>query len=112
VILGLTNYTGQVDGRKLTPGQELVYLREFKKRNRLSYGFAVADSHANDFNYGVFSIPMSFLIDRQGVLRFIAAGSEESELEALGKMIKKLLQEPPSGSTDAETKAKAGTAKR
>lgn len=93
VVLGLTNYFGEVDGKKLTPGEELAYLRDFKKRNRLSYGFAVADSHTNDVNYGVSSIPMSFLIDRRGVVRFIAVGASESEITALGKMIKKLVDE-------------------
>ncbi len=112
VILGLTNYSGEVDGRKLTPGEELAYLRDFKKRNRLSYGFAVADSHANDLNYGVFSIPMSFLIDRRGVLRFISAGAGEAEIDALGKMIKKLMNEPINGKADAETKADPGEAKK
>jgi hypothetical protein len=45
-------------------------------------------------NYGVFSIPMSFLIDRRGNVRFIAAGADDLEVEQLGKMIKKLLAEP------------------
>jgi hypothetical protein len=112
VILGLTNYYGQVNGQRLTPGEELAYLREFKKRNRLAYGFVVADTHANDLNYGVFSIPMSFLIDRQGVVRFIASGADESEITALGQMIKKLMDEPFNGNGDAATKAGGGNAKR
>ena len=112
VILGLTNYYGQVNGQRLTPGEELAYLREFKKRNRLAYGFVVADTHANDLNYGVFSIPMSFLIDRNGVVRFIAFGADESEITALGQMIKKLMDEPFNGKDDAATKAAGGTAKR
>ncbi len=112
VILGLTNYYGQVNGRRLTPGEELAYLRDFKKRNRLAYGFVVSDTHANDLNYGVFSIPMSFLIDRQGVVRFIAFGADESEITALGQMIKKLMDEPFNGKGEAETKADGGPAKR
>ena len=104
VILGLTNYFGEADGKQLTRGEELAYLRDFKKRNRLSYGFAIADSHANDLNYGVFSIPMSFLIDRRGVLRFISMGAGDAEITALGKMIKKLMEEPLDGKSDAGTK--------
>ena len=68
------------------------------------YGFAIADSHANDLNYGVFSIPMSFLIDRRGVLRFISMGADDAEITALGKMIKKLMEEPLVGKIDAGTK--------
>jgi thiol-disulfide isomerase/thioredoxin len=96
VILGITNYYGQADGKKLTQAEELDYLRDFKKKNRLPYGFVVADSSDNAINYGVFSIPMSFLIDRRGKVRFIAAGAGEAEITRLGKMIKKLLDEPAS----------------
>jgi thiol-disulfide isomerase/thioredoxin len=103
VILGLTSYFGEANGKQLTRGEELAYLRDFKKRNRLSYGFAIADSRANDLNYGVFSIPMSFLIDRRGVLRFISMGADDSEIRALGEMIKKLTEEPLEGKTNAGT---------
>jgi thiol-disulfide isomerase/thioredoxin len=94
VILGLTNFFGQVNGKRMSREEELDYLQEFKKRNRLPYGFVVSDSSVNDVSYGVFSIPMSFLIDRRGNVRFIAAGAGDLEIEELGKMIKKLLAEP------------------
>jgi thiol-disulfide isomerase/thioredoxin len=94
VILGVTNFFGRVEGKDLTQAQELEYLRTFKKAFRLPYGFAVADSEDNDRNYAVSSIPMSFLIDRRGVLRFISTGSGEEENAALNKMITKLINEP------------------
>lgn len=94
VILGLTNYYGQADGKRVTRPEELAYLREFKKKNRLPYGFVVADSRVNDINYGAFSLPMSFLIDRSGRVRFIALGAHELETTALGKMINRLIAEP------------------
>lgn len=93
VILGVTNYTGDIDGRRASPKEELAYLRSFKKQNRLPYGFVVADSSANDLNYGVFSIPVSFLIDRRGNVRFIAMGAGESEITRLGQMIDKVMRE-------------------
>ena len=102
VILGLTNYFGHGDGKKLNKTEELSFLREFKKRNRLNYGFVVDESHLNDFNYGVFSIPMSFLIDRRGVVRFVAAGASEPEITALGVMIKKLMEEPMGSKTETK----------
>ena len=107
VILGLTNYFGNIDGRRATPSEELAYLRTFKKQQRLPYGFVVADSSINDRNYGVFSIPMSFLIDRRGNVRFIAMGAGEQEITALGKMIEKVMAEPPTAET--ETRTVAGT---
>ena len=93
VILGLTQYYGHGGGRQLTESEELVYLREFKKRNALPYGFLVADSDMNDFNYGVFSIPTSFLIDRKGVVRYISVGASEEEVANLGEMVRTLLDE-------------------
>jgi thiol-disulfide isomerase/thioredoxin len=93
VILGLTRYFGHGNQRPMTPVEELVYLRDFKKRNGLPYGVLVEKGTVNDFNYGVNSIPMSFLIDRQGRLRYISPGASEEELEALSTMIKKLVDE-------------------
>jgi thiol-disulfide isomerase/thioredoxin len=102
VILGLTNYFGNIDGRHATPTEELAYLRTFKKQQRLPYGFVVADSSVNDRNYGVYSIPMSFLIDRRGNVRFIAMGAGEQEIAALGKMIEKVMAEPMTADTSAK----------
>jgi thiol-disulfide isomerase/thioredoxin len=107
VILGLTNYFGNINGRRATPSEELDYLRTFKKQQRLPYGFVVADSSINDRNYGVFSIPMSFLIDRRGNVRFIAMGAGEQEITALGKMIEKVMAEPLTPETETRTVAGA-----
>ena len=93
VILGVTKYYGHGDGEALAPAEELVYLREFRKRNRLPYGFVISDSNTNEFNYGVFSIPTSYLIDRKGVVRYISLGASEAEIANLGEMIKKLVEE-------------------
>ena len=93
VILGVTKYYGHGDQKPLTPGEELVYLREFRKRNRLPYGFVVSDSNTNEFNYGVFSIPTSFLIDHKGVVRYISTSASEEEIQVLGELIKKLMEE-------------------
>src|SRR5207244_12103999 len=94
-IIGLTTFNGHAEGKQLTRAQELDYLRDFKKKFRLSYGFAVSDAPENDRNYSVSSIPTTFLIDRRGVVRFISVGSNDEESAALGKMIKKLIEEPP-----------------
>ena len=93
VILGVTRYYGHGNQRPMTPAEELVYLRDFIKRNQLPYSIAVEDDTVNDFHYGVNSIPMSFLIDRQGRLRYISPGASEEEIESLSTMIKKLVDE-------------------
>ncbi|MDQ2937211.1 MAG: TlpA family protein disulfide reductase, partial [Acidobacteriota bacterium] len=105
VILGLTQYFGAADGRRVTHGEELAYLRAFKKQNRLPYGFVVADTGINDLNYGVFSIPMSFLIDRRGNVRFIAFGADEQEIAALEKMLRTVVDEAPGPDTQAHRRA-------
>ena len=93
VILGVTKYYGHGDQEAMTPAEELVYLRNFRTRNRLPYGFLISDSSKNEFNYGVFSIPTSFLIDRNGVIRYISLGASPEEIQALGELIKKLVEE-------------------
>jgi len=93
VILGVTKYYGRGGGKELKPDEELSYLREFRTRNKLPYGFVVEDGDKNDFNYGVNSIPTSFLIDRKGVLRYISLGASEDEIALLGQLIKKLVEE-------------------
>jgi len=94
VVLGVTNFFGHAEGKPLTRAQEMDYLRDFKKKFRLQYGFAIADSEENDRNYAVTNIPTTFLIDRRGVVRFISVGSSDLESAALSKMIKKLIDEP------------------
>lgn len=92
-VLGITKYYGHADQRPVTREEEIVYIREFKKRNRLPYGLVVGDSTVNDLNYGVYSIPTSFLLDRKGMVRFISIGADEDELDELEQMIKKLVNE-------------------
>ena len=94
VIVGVTNFFGHAEGRQLSPDDEVKYLKEFKKKNRLPYGFAVEDSRENDLNYGVVAIPTTFLLDRRGVVRFISVGNSEADAVMLETMIKKLVAEP------------------
>ena len=93
VILGVTKYYGHGDQQQLAPAEELVYLRNFRTRNRLPYGFLISDSDQNAINYGVFSIPTSFLIDRKGVVRYISLGASEDEIQKLGELIKELVEQ-------------------
>ena len=102
VILGVTKYYGHAEQKPVTPKEELDYLRYFRKRQAMPYGFLVSDGDTNDFNYGVFSIPTSFLIDRNGVLRYISFGASEEEIQLLRQLIEKLVNEDqPQKSTKA-----------
>jgi thiol-disulfide isomerase/thioredoxin len=94
VILGLTNYFGEAEGREMSNTEELDYLRRFKKKFRLPYGFAISDTDDNDINYGISSIPTTFLIDRRGHVRFISLGAGGREdMQEIEAMIKRLLDE-------------------
>ncbi len=101
VIIGMTTFEGHAEGKQLTRTQELDYLRDFKKKFHLPYGFAIADSSENDRNYAVSSIPTTFLLDRRGVVRFISVGSNDEESAALARMIKKLIEETAPTNTDS-----------
>jgi thiol-disulfide isomerase/thioredoxin len=94
VVIGMTSLEGQVEGKQMTRAQELNYLRDFKKKFGLTYGFAISDNDQNDVNYVVSSIPTTFLVDRSGRVRFISIGSSDVEGAALHRMIKKLIDEP------------------
>jgi thiol-disulfide isomerase/thioredoxin len=93
VILGVTKYYGRGGGKELNEQEELAFLHDFRTRNKLPYGFLVEDGDKNEFNYGVFSIPTSFLIDRKGAVRYISLGASEEEIARLGDLIKQLVEE-------------------
>ena len=111
VILGMTDFYGHAEGKQLTPAQELDYLRSFKKKFRLPYGFAIADSRDNDRNFGISGIPTTFLLDRRGVVRFVSVGASDAEASALNKMIKRLIDEP-ANRTDAATRGNGDAEKK
>ncbi|HEX8559516.1 MAG TPA: TlpA disulfide reductase family protein [Pyrinomonadaceae bacterium] len=94
VVLGLTDFEGQAEGRALTRAQETAYLRQFKKQRGIAYGFAVSDDKETARDYGVVSIPTAVLIDRRGRVRFITISANDDEAELLTKMIARLLDEP------------------
>ena len=93
VVIGVTMLYGRARGAPLTPGEELGYLRAFKKEQRLPYGFAVAADEANELRYGVRSIPTAVLIDKRGRVRFITVGASATGDDGLARAIKKLLAE-------------------
>jgi len=98
-IIGVTRYFGGADGAKLNREQELAYLRDFKKKNELPYGFAVGNSDEDVENYGVFGIPTYVLIDRGGNVRLMGLGAAGASAATLEKAVKKLIDEPAPGTT-------------
>ncbi|HEX6185122.1 MAG TPA: TlpA disulfide reductase family protein [Pyrinomonadaceae bacterium] len=95
VVLGLTDFEGNVEGRDVTRAEESAYLRQFKRQKGIGYGFAVSDDKKTALGYGVVSIPTAVLLDRRGRVRFITISADEDEAALLTKMVVKLLDENP-----------------
>jgi len=95
VVLGLTDFEGNVEGRDVTRAEETAYLRRFKREKGIGYGFAVSDDKKTARGYGVVSIPTAVLLDRRGRVRFITISADEDEADLLTKMVVRLLDETP-----------------
>ena len=94
IVIGLTDFEGNVEGRDVTRPQEMDYLRQFKRQKGIGYGFGVSEDKSTAREYGVTSIPTAVLIDRRGRVRFLTISAADEEAEILSKMIQKLLDEP------------------
>lgn len=94
VVLGLTEFEGSAEGHDMTRAEETEYLRRFRRKQGIGYGFAVEDGKETARSYGVVSLPTAVLIDRKGRVRFLAISASDIEFEALASMVKKLVEEP------------------
>ncbi len=95
VVLGLTDFESGVEGGGETRAEQVAYLRRYKRENGVAYGFAVAETHDNNANYNVTSIPTAVLLDRKGRVRFITISADDDEARALASMVEKLIEEKP-----------------
>jgi thiol-disulfide isomerase/thioredoxin len=94
VVLGVTQLYGRVKDAPLTPGEELGYLRVYKREQHIPYGFVVTPDETLKLHYGVRDIPTAVLIDKRGRIRFINVGASDTSDQALARAITKLLAEP------------------
>ena len=94
VVIGLTEFEGNVEGRDMTRPQELEYLRQFKRQKSIAYGFGISEGKETARGYSITSLPTAVLIDRRGRVRFLTISADDAEAEILTKMIQKLLDEP------------------
>lgn len=92
-IVGVTQLYGNADGKELSELQEIEYLKDFREKYKLPYGFAVSKRGEDTAKYDVSAYPTTILLDRKGVVRYIGIGAGAEESENLEKMIKKLLKE-------------------
>jgi thiol-disulfide isomerase/thioredoxin len=106
-IVGLTSYYQTFDfdredgdivalekGKRLTTPEERKMLRTFASRYKLKHlllMISTQDAEQTYKAYGVEGIPHAVLIDRKGKVRMVKVGADEENIEALEKMIEKLL---------------------
>ena len=93
VIVGVTKYYGNGDGKRMTQLQELDFLNEFKQKYKLPYSLAVAEPSEDSMKYGISAYPTTILLDRNGVVRYIGIGAGDEESSNLEDMIKKTIKE-------------------
>jgi thiol-disulfide isomerase/thioredoxin len=94
VMVGITEYYGQQDGKKMTRPQESEFLKEFKEKYKMPYPIAVlSTSTESTMKYGINAFPTTILLDRKGVVRYIGIGAGDEESANLEEMIKKVLAE-------------------
>lgn len=92
-LIGVTQYYGIQEGKKMSALQELDYLKQFKQKHKLPYDFALIPSGEAAMKYGVNAYPTTVLLDRNGIVRYIGIGSGSEESENLEEMIEKVLAE-------------------
>jgi len=92
-ILGVTRYYGESGGLPKDMPAELEYLKRYRVSKGLPYDFVVAKGQSNQILYGATALPTAVLIDRKGVVRYIATGTSSTRLEEIRAMIIKLLAE-------------------
>jgi len=92
VLVGVTQYEGGKDGKRMTGLQELDYIKTFKGKYKMTYPIAVVRS-GEASKYGINAFPTTILLDRNGVVRYIGIGAGGEEAENLEGMINKVLKE-------------------
>ncbi|MEK7723411.1 MAG: redoxin family protein, partial [Acidobacteriota bacterium] len=91
VIVGVTKFYGNADGKRMSQLQEIDFLNEFKQKHKLPYTFAIAEPSEDSMKYGV----TTMLLDRNGVVRYIGIGAGDEEVQNLEDTIKKIIKEEP-----------------
>ena len=92
-LIGVTQYYGVQEGKKMTALQELDYLKSFKEKHKLPYDFAIVPNGEAPMKYGINAYPTTVLLDRNGLVRYIGIGSGLEESANLEEMIEKVLSE-------------------
>jgi thiol-disulfide isomerase/thioredoxin len=92
-ILGLTRYYGESYGLPADRAAELAQVKAFREKHALPWDIVVADGQQVQVLYGAMLLPTTVLIDRKGVVRYVASGTNSQRSAELRHMIERLVAE-------------------
>jgi thiol-disulfide isomerase/thioredoxin len=92
-ILGLTRYYGESYGLPADRTAELAQVRSFREKHGIPWDIVVADSQEVQIAYGAMLLPTTVLIDRKGIVRYVASGTNGQRKAEVRQMIEKLVSE-------------------
>jgi thiol-disulfide isomerase/thioredoxin len=92
-ILGLTRYYGQSYGLPADRPAELAQVKEFREKHGIPWDIVVADGQQVQMLYGAMLLPTTVLIDRKGIVRYVASGTNSQRSAEVRQMIEKLIAE-------------------
>ncbi|HEY2847928.1 MAG TPA: TlpA disulfide reductase family protein, partial [Pyrinomonadaceae bacterium] len=92
-ILGLTRYYGESYGLPADRAAELVQVKAFREKHAIPWDLVVADGQQVQVLYGAMLLPTTVLIDRKGIVRYVASGTNSQRSAEVRQMIERLIAE-------------------
>lgn len=92
-ILGLTRYYGESYGLPADRVAELDQVKAFREKHTIPWEIVVADGQQVQIAYGAMLLPTTVLIDRKGVVRYVASGTNSQRSAEVRQMIERLVAE-------------------
>ncbi|MFL6374305.1 MAG: peroxiredoxin family protein [Pyrinomonadaceae bacterium] len=92
-ILGMTRYYGESYGLPADRTAELAQVKEFREKHGITWDFVVADGQQVQMSYDAMLLPTTVLIDRKGIVRYVASGTNSQRTAEVRQMIEKLIAE-------------------
>ena len=92
-ILGLTRYYGESYGLPADRQTELTQIKAFREKHGIPWDIVVADGQQLQIAYGALLLPTTVLIDRKGIVRYVASGTNSQRKAEVRQMIEKLVAE-------------------
>lgn len=92
-ILGLTRYYGEPYGLPADRTAELAVVKSFLEKHGIPWDIVVADGQQVQMLYGAMLLPTTVLVDRKGIVRYVASGTNSQRSAEVRQMIEKLVEE-------------------